>query len=74
MQWVNECTQGEQPANADYVCGVCGYVEGIGADDARSQLTGFSVDFYSACEEPELECLDCGSRTVKAYLSPEGSP
>lgn len=73
MQRVNECSQGEHPANADYVCGECGYVEGIGADDARTQLYGFSVDFCGGGDEPELACLDCGSKTVTGYLSAEVS-
>ncbi len=73
MQWVNECAQGELPASADYVCGECGYSEGIGADDARTDLHGFSVDFFGGGDEPELACLDCGSKTVTGYLSAEGS-
>lgn len=73
MQWVNECSKGQRPASADYVCGGCEYVEGMGADDARTHLSGFSVAFFSDGDEPELECLECGSKTVTGHLSAEGS-
>ena len=70
MQWVNECDPREKPAKADYECQACGYVEGIGADDARCQLHRFSVNFFGKGEEPELVCVDCGSKNVTGYLAP----